>query len=241
MSTGGGKPKPGQQPAASVASKKSDAFRNQLTSSGFDKNDRGLETMLGRAKSVELDADEAPASVEFYDGQTPAPEVVDSETWRPVKAPVQSRPRRRTGRLLWMVIDQFAVAHNPRFAVSETAVDPRAHIFAWDVSLAMDCEIPHHRSGRELTLGQTIDWLRFESLNEGWRRADADGAMAAADRGELALVIPKDPKHRALAIVRPGGPGEDGRPRVASAGRPCGGDLSVEEAVGRQVEYFFHV
>lgn len=223
---------------------KSNAIQKRLASSGFDEEERTqIDAMMGRSKSVEFDLDEEihTNTTEFYDGETPAEEVVDRETWRALKAPVQSRPKRRSGRVLWSVIDQFAVGNNPRYAVSNPAADPRAHVFAWDVSLAMECEIPHNRGGREMTLAQTVDWVRLECTYRGWRKVDAAGALAAADRGELVVVISKDPKVRALAIVRPGGAGDDGLPRVASAGKPKGNELSVAEAVGSAVDFFAHL
>jgi hypothetical protein len=221
-------PKPGLvQPPR----RKSNVIQKRLASSGFDEEERTqIEAVLGRSKSVELDLDEEATT-----------EVVDRETWRALKAPVQSRAKRRSGRNLWTVIDQFAAGHNPRYAVISPAADPRAHVFAWDVSLAMDCEIPHNRGGREMTLAQTVDWVRLECTYRGWRKVDAAGALTAADRGEFVLVISKDPKSRALAVVRPGGAGEDGLPRVASAGRPRGNDLGVAAAVGPAVEFFAHL
>jgi len=206
-------PQVGPKPLIQPPPRKSNVIQKRLASSGFN---------------------------EFYDGETPAPEVVDRETWRAVKAPLQSRPKRRSGRTLWSVIDQFAVANNPRYSVSNPAADLRAHVFAWDVSLAMECEIPHNRSGREMTLAQTVDWVRFECTYRGWRKVDEATALASSERGELVLAIAKDSRARCLAIVRPGGAGDDGRPRVSSAGKPKGNDLGVVEAVGALVDYYAH-
>jgi hypothetical protein len=233
----------GPKPLIAPPRRKSNVIQKRLASSGFDQEERTqIEAVMGRSKSVELDLDEevATSTTEFYDGETPAPEVVDRETWRALKAPVQSRARRRSGRSLWTVIDQFAAGHNPRYTVTSPAAETRAHVFVWDVSLAMECEIPHNRGGREMTLAQTVDWVRLECTYRGWRKVDTAGALAAADRGEFVIVLSKDPKSRALAIVRPGGAGEDGLPRVASAGRPRGNDLGVAEAVGPAVDFFAH-
>ncbi|MFO0596449.1 MAG: hypothetical protein U0228_14125 [Myxococcaceae bacterium] len=217
-------------------------IQKQLESSGFDKNDeKQMQAVLGRAKQVELDADEeVELNSEFYDGETPADKVKTKSTWRALKAPVKSKANKRSPRTLWTLIDQFAVAHNPRYQVQSPVADPRAHVFAWDVSLAMDCEIPHYKQGREMTLSQTADWLRFEAHQFGWKRVEAAQAIAAADKGELVFVIAKDPKTRAIAVVRPGGAGDDGQPRVASAGRPIGNDLSVGEAISGPVDFYWH-
>ena len=233
----------GRVPLVQPPTRKSNVMQKRLAASAFDDEERtNIDAVLGRSKSIEFELDEETHTqpIEFYDGITPADEVTDRETWRLVKPPVTSKPRRRAGRILWTLIDQFAVAHNPRYQVSSPVAESRAHIFAWDISLAMDCEIPHNRGGRELTLSQTIDWVRFSSPQTGWKKVDAKTALAAADRGELSLVISRDPRARALAIVRPGGPGPNGLPRVATAGRPKDNDLGVTEAVGAEVEYYWH-
>ncbi|MFZ5438505.1 MAG: hypothetical protein ACOZQL_00785 [Myxococcota bacterium] len=222
--------------------RKSNVIQKRLNASAFDDEEHTqLDAVLGRAKSVELDLDEVQTNTtEFYDGETPAPECTEKETWRALDAPVQSRVKRRSARLLWTLIDQFAAGHNPRYQVSNPAAEPKAHVFAWDVSKAMDCEIPHNRGGREMTLAQTVDWVRYECEFRGWKRSDPASAIAAADRGELVLVIAKDPRSRAIGVVRPGGVGDDGKARVASAGRPKGNDLGLVEAIGRDVEFFVH-
>ena len=231
--------------ATTVPMRKPSVIAKQLASSGFDQQENTqLEAVMGRTKSIEFDADEVqePASGEFYDGETPAAAVSTKSTWRALKAPVKSNAKRRNPRTLWTVIDQFAVGNNPRYAVTSPAAEPRAHVFAWDVSMAMECEIPHYRHGREMTLAQTLDWLRLEAQYKGWKKSlDHGGAIDAADRGELVFVVPKDVKARALGIVRPGGGGDDGLPRVASAGRPRGNDLGLVEAIGsNEVVYFTH-
>jgi hypothetical protein len=221
--------------------RKTNVIQKQLASSGFDQQETTqTEVLMGRAKSVELDHDEEDSlSGQFYDGETAAKEVSTKTTWRALKAPVRSRSLKRSPRVLWTVIDQFAVGSNPRYVPAKPD-DLRAHIFAWDVSMAMECEIPHYKVGREMTCMTTIDWVRFKATESGWKRVDEAGALAAADRGELVLAISKDPKARALVVVRPGGAGEDGRPRVASAGVPKGNDLGVTEAVGAEVQYYAH-
>ncbi|MCA2977987.1 MAG: hypothetical protein INH41_22850 [Myxococcaceae bacterium] len=217
-------------------------FQKALRASGFDENEREkLEVVLGRGRPLALDADEEDSgSHEFFDGETPASRVTTRSTWRALAAPVRSRPRKRSPRTLWTVIDQFAVAHNKRYDVPPGAAESRAHVFAWDVSLAMECPIPHHRMGRELTLAQTLDWLRNEAPSAGWFKVDAGTAVAAADAGQLVYALPKNPKLRQLAVVRPGGAGDDGLPRVASAGQPRGNDLGVVEAVGKDALYLTH-
>jgi hypothetical protein len=221
--------------------KQTNPFQKALRASAFDENEKEkIEVMLGRGRRVDLDADEeepSSSSHQFFDGETPASKVTTRSTWRALTAPVKSKPKKRNPRILWTVIDQFAVAKNKRYDAPDGS---RAHVFAWDVSLAMECPIPHHRQGRELSLAQTVDWFRYEAATVGWLKVDAEGAVAAADAGQLVYVIPKNPKLKQLAIVRPGGAGDDGLPRVASAGLPRGNDLGVTEALGRDPLYFTH-
>ena len=215
--------------------RKTNVIQKQLNSSAWDQDERTqTEALMGRAKSVELDADEEGDGLngQFYDGETAAKEVSTRSTWRALKAPVKSKSKKRSPRVLWTVIDQFAVGTNPRYAPSKPG-ESRAHVFAWDVSMAMDCEIPHYKLGREMTFMATVDWVRFKSTEQGWRRLlGKSAAIEAADRGELVLMISKEPKHWVLAVVRPGGAGDDGHPRVASAGTPRGNDLSAAELLG---------
>lgn len=223
-----------------IPEKKPNAIARQLQHSAFDEVEHTeIDMMLGKVRRVELDDDEeATASNEFYDGLTPAEGTDSTETWKAVNAPVQSRQRRRSARVLWSLLDQFAVAHNPRY---EAPAGERAHVFVWDVSRAMECEVPHFRAGREMTAIQTVDWMRVEGSTRGWRRTNAQAAMEAADRGELVLAFARDIKQRLVAIVRPGGAGDDGLPRVATAGPKRNNEASVRVAIGNSVEYFVHL
>ncbi|MEW5743658.1 MAG: hypothetical protein AB1938_32400 [Myxococcota bacterium] len=222
--------------------RKTNVFQKHIASSGFDKEERTqTDALMGRAQSVELDVDEEEDALsgKFYDGEVAAQEVSTRSTWRALKAPVQSKAKKRSPRVLWTVIDQFAVGTNPRYAAQKPG-ESRGHVFAWDVSMAMGCEIPHYHLGREMTCSATIDWVRFKSTEHGWRRVDRQNAIACADRGELVLVISKNPKRKALGVVRPGGAGDDGHPRVASGGEPRGNDLSALEAIGADAEFYAH-
>jgi hypothetical protein len=234
-------PAVGPVPTTTPSIKQTNPFQKALRASAFDENEKEkIEVMLGRSRKLDLDADEeepSSSSHQFFDGETPASKVTTRSTWRALTAPVKSKPKKRNPRILWTVIDQFAVAKNKRYDAPDGS---RAHVFAWDVSLAMECPIPHHRQGRELSLAQTVDWFRYEAAAVGWLKVDAEGAVAAADAGQLVYVIPKNPKLKQIAIVRPGGAGDDGLPRVASAGLPRGNDLGVAEALGRDPLYFTH-
>jgi hypothetical protein len=181
----------------------------------------------------------APVS---YDGTEPAPEVTDRDLWKAIVPPVQSREEKRSAEVYQQVINQFSVSKNPRYEPDGPG-KPRAHIFVWDVSRAMNSEIPHMLGARELTLNQTIDWLRFESGQRGWVKLTLQRALEAANEGRLVVVVPRDirAKPQLMGIVQPGGARPDGHPRIAAAGKAVGTDLSPAEALGlHAVEYFSH-
>ncbi|MFL5321104.1 MAG: hypothetical protein ACJ790_15700 [Myxococcaceae bacterium] len=227
------------------ASERPSRVRAKLTmSSDFADDDderTQLDTLMGgRRKEPEVDDDEATAVGEDYDGVTPAKEVVSRDLWKAIHAPVQSKPGRRSPQTYGLVIDQFAVGHNPRYE-PDAPDKPRAHIFVWDVTRAMNCEVPHFVGPKELTLSQTVDWLRHEGPMRGWRRADAIDALTAAQEGLAVIAIPKDVKVKLLGICRPGEPHTDGKPLLAAAAKGRGNSLTNMEALGTNlVEYFVH-
>src|SRR5439155_20490606 len=92
-----------------------------------------------------------------FDGITPANELTNRDLFKAVQAPVQSREGRRGKDLYQQVINQFAVGNNARYQ-PDGPDRGRAHIFIWDLSRAMNCEVPHFFGANEMSLGQTIDW-----------------------------------------------------------------------------------
>ena len=139
---------------------------------------------------------------------------------------------RRSPETYRMVINQFAVGHNPRYE-PDAPDKPRGHIFIWDVSRAMNCEIPHFVGAKEMSLAQTVDWLRHEGPMRGWTRASIPDAHEAAQQGMLAVLVPKDIKLKQLAIVLPDPEtAPDGKPFVAAAGKARGNKLKLGDALG---------
>ncbi len=220
------------------------SYHKQRQVSAFQESSRTqIDTMLGHApnrpQGDDGDAPEPPQGAAI-DGITPAPGVTDRDLWKAINAPVQSREGRRSPDVYRMVIDQFAVGHNPRYE-PDAPDRPRAHIFVWDVTRAMNAEVPHFVGAKELSLGQTCDWIRHEGPMRGWHRTDAMGAVEAANQGLCVLVLPREIRLKLVAVVRPGEPAPDGRPKVSAAAIARGNDLSVQEALGvSAVEYFYH-
>ena len=219
-------------------------YARSLQSSGFDDEERTqIDAVLGNVARLEFveDEEEVTVTTPVYDGESAPVELTSTDTWKAVNAPLQSRAGRRSASVYRNLIDQFAVTNNRRY-VPDAAGKTRMHVFIWDVTRAMSCEVPHFLGGREMTAGQTVDWVRFTGPTQGWRPANAGLAAAAADRGEAALALPKDPKVKMIAIVRPGGLDAEGFPRVAAACAQRGSDLSLSDALStRLVEYFIHL
>lgn len=188
------------------------------------------------------DEDEPTALGKAFDGEHPPDELVNRDVWKAVQAPVQSREGRRSAELYRTVINQFAVGKNPRYE-NDAPDKPRGHIFVWDVSRAMNCEIPHFVGAKELSLGQTVDWLRHEGPMRGWTRASVEDAHQQAQGGMLVVVIPHDLKVKQLAVVLPDAETTgDGKPFVAAAGKQRGNRLTLSDALGVfAVDCFVHV
>lgn len=219
-------------------------FQKQMQNSGFDEDEKtNTDMILGNVTAPKLDEDEEDeitVTTVLHDGMLPAKEVISTDTWKAVNAPMQSKPGRRTAVLLQNVIDQFACGYNQRYQM-DAAGKSKAHIFVWDVTRAMNCEVPHFAGGRETTLGQMVDWLRFESHTRGWRKANATQAAEAAEHGFPALAVPQDGKLRMLAVVRPGGLQPDGHPRVATAIEDVGNEMAAGDALQTKlITYYVH-
>lgn len=184
--------------------------------------------------------DEVSVVTRKFDGETAPEELQRRDVWKAVQAPVQSREGKRTRELLDQVIRQFAVATNPRYA-EDAPGKPRAHIFTWDVSRAMGCEIPHFVVAKELTLAQTCDWLRHEGPMRGWYRVNEYDVLGVVDKGQLVIAMPKDVKVKLLAVVAPQEPPPDAKPRLTGACLKRGSNLTSMECFGvRPLEYFTH-
>ena len=240
---------PGAPPGpGTTAPRELTTHQKQTLKSAFEDRERQrkLDSMLGtnpetQKKLFDDDDDDEPTALGArFDGDTPSPQLTGRDVWKAVQAPLQSREGRRSVELYQAVIAQFAVGANPRYEPDGPG-KPRAHIFVWDVSRAMNCEIPHFVGARELTLAQTVDWLRHEGPMRGWLRAPVDEAHAAALAGQMVVVMPKDIKLKHMAVVLPEDTDPNGKPYVAAASLKRGKRLALNEAIGVFLaEYFVH-
>jgi hypothetical protein len=130
------------------------------------------------------------------------------------------------------------VAHNARYE-PDAPERPRGHIFVWDVSRAMGCEVPHFVGAKELSLGQTVDWLRHEGPMRGWVRLDGSETFEHAAAGYLVVAVPKEVRLKHLAVVYPQSPPADFRPLMCGAGVQRGWGLTAAQLFGTSAAEFF--
>jgi hypothetical protein len=172
------------------------------------------------------------------DGKSPAPGVDLREAWKASQAPIQSRPGSRSKGLYQSVIDQFAIASNVRYD-DDGPGKPRGHIFVWDVSRAMGCEIPHFAGPKELSLAQTVDWVRHEAVARGWLKVANASIFAAAENGLMVVAVPREARERHIALVAPQTP--DLKPLLTGSALKRGHLVSVRDMFGIQaIDCFYH-
>jgi hypothetical protein len=205
-------------------------------------------TYDGETKTSYLDASPLP--------HLPANPVGDVRSpWLPVTAPITSGPGDRRAPLLDLVIRQFRVATNPRYAQSQQgAGETYCNIALWDFTRALSCEIPHWvvgdgeisspGTGRELDANGVVSWLRKTGAHYGWTSCSSNEAHAAALQGRPAVAVWNNPGGIGhVAIVRPG----DCHPQrglpIAQAGVRNADDIYLVDGFGRAagaVEFYIH-
>jgi hypothetical protein len=134
--------------------------------------------------------------------------------------------------------------------MNRTRYQPRngatyCNIFAWDWSRALGCEIPHWideagrpaamGKGRELTINDTITWLKEKGPLNGW--------FPGAGVGEPCIATWRNPNgHGHVSVVR--SEGEDRwSHRYAQAGAVCYADAPLASCFSRprwQFLLWFH-
>lgn len=241
---------PGERPPApqnkggAPAKKPALPAPKQLTSTQKDMLDSGFadsgaarrrDAMIG-GMQARVTKDEIPAAVAPV---ASAAELTTRDVWKAIVAPIQSVHGQRSGAIYAKVLAQFDVGANPRYEPDGPDKN-RGHIFIWDVTRAMGCEIPHFVGAKELSLSQTCDWLRHEAPMRGWRKVSDNDVFGAAQAGYPLIAVPREIRLRQLAFIPPQPP-NGGRPFCTGAGLKRGVNLPVLEVLGvRVVDYFGH-
>ncbi|PJJ48529.1 LysM peptidoglycan-binding domain-containing protein [Hymenobacter chitinivorans] len=171
-----------------------------------------------------------PGQAQSFNGVHPAPSTISTNRAALVQPPLTNLPGHRKPGIYEQVINQFAVAHNPRYLRNST--DTFCNIFLWDVTRAMGCQIPHWIDPRghaaapfqphahELNINATVEWMRTEGVpHDAWQLATASQAQDQANLGKVAVALWKNPSggHGHTAVIRPGQLTDKG-PACAQAG-----------------------
>src|SRR5207248_2697143 len=90
------------------------------------------------------------------------------ELYEPVTALVTSGTKARSAAILNEVVTQFDVVHAARYRGS-SGQGGLSNIFAWDVTRALGCEVPHWWLGVELNSNALENWLQGRGVKHGWR------------------------------------------------------------------------
>ncbi len=188
----------------------------------------GTRSDLPVVQDLTFDGKEAPAALQNRD------------LWKAVQAPLQSLPGKRSRKLYENVLRQFALLTNPRYG-DDAPGKTRGHIYVWDVSRAMQCEIPHFVGAKELTLAQTCDWLRHEGPMRGWKRVTDSEIYERAKAGYLVIALPRDARTKQLAVVAPQEQPSDNSPRLDGLCLQRGHGLHPRDMFGaKPVDCFWH-
>lgn len=189
-----------------------------------------------------------------YDGTHPAPGTVGTNKADYNHPPLTNDENGRDPNIYAQVINQFAVAHNSRYKSDSNGT--YCNIFVWDVTRAMNCEIPHwvdrlgdsaapHSShANEININAGMDWmLHFGIIKHGWQAASAKAAQNHANLGKPAVAMYKNPSpthHGHTAVIRPGSINSRG-PASAQAGSINFNSGHIQDGFGGlPIHYFIH-
>ncbi|HYH98327.1 hypothetical protein [Hyalangium sp.] len=183
----------------------------------------------------------------LYDGTAPADGLFLTNPELVVLAPVQSYPGQRTVIHTQNVINQYAVAANPRYFPRNREPREAGHIFVFDVMnsqhTTMGRAFPAGFPGtfRPGTLAELWRWLNDLAPSRGWRGAEGSALLEAAARGLPIIAMAETSSGPRLAVMEPGPPGPEGKPFLASAHEPRGQRQTPEQVFGSSaVRYLVH-
>jgi len=165
--------------------------------------------------------------------------VTPYDASKAVTPSISSSPGGRSPGLYRNVINQFNVENNPRYMVNKNGNnDTYCNIFLWDVTRAMQAEIPHYvdpqtlearvypdtSGARELNANGIYDWLSKKGSEYGWVPVNAEQAQLYANRGMPVVTAWKNEAggHGHVQVVCPSEDGQYNASRgvtVAQAGR----------------------
>lgn len=159
-------------------------------------------------------------------------------------APMTNGVGQRSANALRAVAGQFCVETSKRYRPKP---DGRTYcnIFVWDVTRALEAEVPHWLgtvgARIETTCNMLLPWFVNDGKALGWTEADELSAGIAAAAGHPTVAIWRNPTnkpgHIALLLPSP-----DTTTRIAQAGKECLFDVPLAEGFGRihPIRFFTH-
>jgi hypothetical protein len=182
-----------------------------------------------------------------YDGRAPAEGLSITHPETSLRAPVQSYPGQRTVIHTQNVINQYAVAVNPRYA--PRAQEPRdsGHLFVFDVMSSQHTTLERAFSAgssgnfRPGTAAELWKWLNETAPSRGWRAVEGPALQEAAAKGLPIIALAKTAAGLRFAVVEPGPQRPGGKLLLASAHEPRGQRQTPEQIFGSSaVRYLAH-
>lgn len=233
---GSAKPKPAPAQPKQLTSHQKNMLGSAFADSGTSQR---RDTMLGGMPVRVATKDDVPKAVVPAGPVASPSDLTTRDLWKAVIAPIQSQQGQRSAALYQKVLAQFDVGNNPRYE-PDGPDKTRGHIFIWDISRAMGCEIPHFVGAKELSLSQTCDWLRHEGPMRGWRKVSDDEVFGAAKLGYPVIAVPREIRLKHMAFIAPQEP-LGPKPLCTGAGLKRGAGLPLVDVLGaRLVDYFGH-
>lgn len=191
-------------------------------------------------------------------------DAIPAASYKAVYPPIINTANQRNAANYRAVIDQFQVETNPRYTPNKNGKgDTYCNIFIWDVTRAMNAEIPHYidrdtsapayypdtTNARELNANATQDWLKQYGAQNGWIEVDAQTAQQYANAGRPAVTTWKNPSgHGHVQVVCPSQSGEYDPVQgvtVAQAGSRLRNYTHISEIYGKnrlsEISYFVHI
>lgn len=199
----------------------------------------------------------------FGNNRQSVPGALTAPPCVPVSPGITGDSSIRTPERYACVINQFGVETNPRYAVNQKGRgDTYCNIFVWDVTSAMNAEIPHYYNAKtgepmkrgdenasEMNANAMFDWLKEHGGEYGWREVTAGEAQNLANSGRPVVTALKRPgAHGHVQVVRPSKDGAFNGEKgvtVAQAGSNLTNCSYISDLLGSsslsKVSYFAHI
>ncbi|MGI6151293.1 MAG: hypothetical protein ACOYIR_05015 [Christensenellales bacterium] len=203
------------------------------------------------------------AEMSGFSAANALPRTLTAPPHIPVCPAITSDASQRSAQAYADVINQFRVETNPRYAVNQKGRgDTYCNIFVWDVTSAMNAEIPHYynaetgapmkrgeQDARAMNANAMFDWLKEFGEEYGWREVTAEEAQHLANAGHPVVTALKRPgAHGHVQIVCPSKDGTFNPQKgvtVAQAGSNLTRYSHITDILGSsslsKVSYFAHM